>query len=385
MDVSPRSLAGGTDENEPVGDSWIIPSSSGHLVPRRHNPDPAKAVVNPAPGSGGIQRYFKPKSKSNDHINGMPEPVASASPAQQPGRLVKQRSATEDVKSRRRRSAKLLVSKQSASVEDPREQRQQSAQTPTRSPNQKASDKGLKERRRRTAALLLSSQDRIAETAISDTSVGGSIRSEPRSPESSDGDDSFIVSDGDSPVATAELGYNYLDTCTAISPGFNGIGSAIKPECPSPDGEPVITGVYLGCGQQERQPVEPLPVGSDCIASSFSFQSSAPRRRPASVKPAPVASPASALLQATEDSAVSFFQHAINVKIVGHQEESCSCAICTKPIAFLTLTACFKDGTAAPLVFCGTCCTSPCNCVCAFCDHVLPQCLCRHHGSQAPL
>ena len=322
MEVSPRSLAGGTDENEPVGDSWIIPSSSGHLVPRRHNPDPAKAVVNPAPGSGGIQRYFKPKSKSNDHINGMPEPVASASPAQQPGRLVKQRSATEDVKSRRRRSAKLLVSKQSASVEDPREQRQQSAQTPTRSPNQKASDKGLKERRRRTAALLLSSQDKIAETAISDTSVGDSIRSEPRSPESSDGDDSFIVSDEDSPVATAELGYNYLDTCTAISPGLSGIGSEIKPECPSPDCEPVITGVY---------------------------------------------------------------QHAINVKIVGHQEESCSCAICTKPIAFLTLTACFKDGTAAPLVFCGTCCTSPCNCVCAFCDHVLPQCLCRHHGSQAPL
>ena len=193
MDVSPRSLAGGTDEHEPVGDSWIIPSSSGHLVPRRHNPDPATAVVNPA----GIQRYFKPESKSNDHINRMPEPVVSASPAQQPGRLVKQRSATEDVKSRRRRSAKLLVSKQSASVEDPREQRQQSAQTPTRSPNQKASDKGLKERRRRTAALLLSSQDRIAETAISDTSVGDSIRSEPRSPESSDGDDSFIVSDED--------------------------------------------------------------------------------------------------------------------------------------------------------------------------------------------
>ena len=172
MEVSPRSLAGGTDENEPVGDN---------------NPDPAKAVVNPAPGTrsvpkgGGIQRYFKPKSKPND--------VASASPAQQPGGLVKQRSATEDVKSRRRRSAKLLVSKQSASVEDPREQRQQSAQTPTRSPNQKASDKGLKECRRRTAALLLSSQDRIAETAISDTSVGDSIRSEPRSPESSDGRD----------------------------------------------------------------------------------------------------------------------------------------------------------------------------------------------------
>ena len=133
MEVSPRSLAGGTDENEPVGDSWIIPSSSGHLVPRRHNPDPAKAVVNPAPGTrsvpkgGGIQRYFKPKSKSNE-VNKMPEPVASASPAQQPGRLVKQRSATEDVKSRRRRSAKLLVPKQSASVEDSqREQRQQSA------------------------------------------------------------------------------------------------------------------------------------------------------------------------------------------------------------------------------------------------------------------
>ena len=84
MEVSPRSLAGGTDENEPVGDSWIIPSSSGHLVPRRHNPDPAKAVVNPAPGTrsvpkgGGIQRYFKPKSKANDHIfNKMPDPVAS--------------------------------------------------------------------------------------------------------------------------------------------------------------------------------------------------------------------------------------------------------------------------------------------------------------------
>ena len=220
MEVSPRSLAGGTDENEPVGDSWIIPSSSGHLVPRRHNPDPAKAVVNPAPGSGGIQRYFKPKSKSNDHINGMPEPVASASPAQQPGRLVKQRSATEDVKSRRRRSAKLLVSKQSASVEDPREQRQQSAQTPTRSPNQKASEKALKERRRRTAALLLSSPNSPVATE-QDTSVGDSIRSEPRSSESSDGDDSFIASDDGSPVATAQLGYNYLDTCTAIPTDFS--------------------------------------------------------------------------------------------------------------------------------------------------------------------
>ena len=48
----------------------------------------------------------------------------------------------------------------------------------------------------------------VDKTAVSDDS----IESEIRSPESSDGDDSFIVSDEDSPVATAQLGYNYLDT-----------------------------------------------------------------------------------------------------------------------------------------------------------------------------
>ena len=95
MEVSPRSPASGIDASESVGDSWVIPSSSGHLVPRRHNSDQASAVVKPAPGTrsvpkgGGIQRYFKPKSKANDHIfNKMPDPVASASPAQQPGCIV---------------------------------------------------------------------------------------------------------------------------------------------------------------------------------------------------------------------------------------------------------------------------------------------------------
>ena len=105
MDVSPRSPVGGTDANESVGDSWVIPSSSGHLVPRRHKAQ-ASAVVQPAPGTrsvpkgGGIQRYFKPKSKANDHVfNRMSDPVDSAGPAQQSGRLIQQRSATSDVKS----------------------------------------------------------------------------------------------------------------------------------------------------------------------------------------------------------------------------------------------------------------------------------------------
>ena len=104
MDVSPRSPAGGTDANESVGDSWVIPSSSGHLVPRRHNSDQASAVVKPAPGTrsvpkgGGIQRYFKPKSKANDHVfNRMSDPVDSAGPAQQSGALLSPQSATADV------------------------------------------------------------------------------------------------------------------------------------------------------------------------------------------------------------------------------------------------------------------------------------------------
>ena len=209
MEASPRSLAGGTDEIEQVGVSWIKPSSSGHLVPQKHytpgEKAKASATVDPPPGTRrvpegkGLHRYLKPKPKANDR---QPEPELSANPVQQPGRLVKPHSATENTKGRRRRSAKHLAPKQTASVEELRERRRQSAQqlAPAGSPNQADSDKALRARRRRTATQLLfdhrsatvaSHQDRIDKAAVSDDSIGSEIRS----PESSDGDDSFIVSD----------------------------------------------------------------------------------------------------------------------------------------------------------------------------------------------
>ena len=122
MEASPRSLAGGTDEIEQVGVSWIKPSSSGHLVPQKHytpgEQAKASATADPPPGTRrvpegkGIHRYFQPKPKEDDRES-EPEPSV-----QQPGRLVKPHSATEhtgfnwlknDTKSRRRRSAKHLV------------------------------------------------------------------------------------------------------------------------------------------------------------------------------------------------------------------------------------------------------------------------------------
>ena len=320
MEASPRSLAGGTDEIEQVGVSWIKPSSSGHLVPQKHytpgEQAKASATADPPPGTQrvpegkGLHRYFQPKPKEDDRE---PEPELSV---QQPGRLVKSHSAN-DIKSRRRRSAKHLVSKQLA---------------PASSPDQADSEKALRARRRRTATQLLfdhrsatvaAHQDRINSTAVSDDSIGSEIRSS----ESSDGDDSFVVPDADSPIATAELGYNYLDTESS--------GEQLGYNYHDTDLTPVVTPQF---GE---------------------------RLRPPSTRP-----------------------HSIRVNSVGHQAVLCSCSVCTKGIAFFTLTACFKDGTATPIIFCGTCYTSPCHCVCAFCNHTVPDCklvgLCRRHGNQAP-
>ena len=347
MEASPRSLAGGTDEIEQVGVSWIKPSSSGHLVPQKHytpgEQAKASATADPPPGTQrvpegkGLHRYFQPKPQEDDRE---PEPEPSV---QQPGRLVKPHSATEhtgfnwlanDTKSRRRRSSKHLVSKQTAPVEELRERRRKSTQqlAPTSSPDQADPEKALRARRRRTATQLLfdhrsatvaAHQDRIDSTAVSDDSIGSEVRSS----ESSDGDDSFVVPDADSPIATAELGYNYLDTeSSGEQLGYNFIDT---------DPTPVVT------------------------------PQSVVRLRPPSARP-----------------------HTIRVNSAGHQAVLCSCSVCTKGIAFFTLTACFKDGTATPIIFCGTCCTSPCHCVCVFCNHTVSDCklvgLCRRHGNQAP-
>ena len=332
MEASPRSLAGGTDEIEQVGVSWIKPSSSGHLVPQKHytpgEQAKASATADPPPGTQrvpegkGLHRYFQPKPQEDDRE---PEPEPSV---QQPGRLVKPHSAN-DTKSRRRRSAKHLVPKQTASVEELRELRRKLTVAPASSPDQADSEKALRARRRRTATQLLfdhrsatvaAHQDRIDSTAVADDSIGSEIRSS----ESSDGDDSFVVPDADSPVATAELGYNYLDTESS--------------------------GEQLGYNYHDT-PVE--------------TPQSVVRLRPPSARP-----------------------HYIRVNSAGSQAVLCSCAVCTKGIAFFTLTACFKDGTATPIIFCGTCCTSPCHCVCAFCNKTVPDCklvgLCRRHGNQAP-
>ena len=58
-------------------------------------------------------------------------------------------------------------------------------------------------------------------------------------PDLVDGDDSFIVPDQENPVATALLGYNYLDT-----------GNKPVPVYPSPDGETYPEGKVIDIARE---------------------------------------------------------------------------------------------------------------------------------------
>ena len=88
MEAAPSSPVGGTDEEEQVGESWIKPSSSRHLVPQRHKTPGEKAKASAkadppsgtrgVPEGGGLHRYFKPKPKANDR--NLPEPEPSEDP-----------------------------------------------------------------------------------------------------------------------------------------------------------------------------------------------------------------------------------------------------------------------------------------------------------------
>jgi hypothetical protein len=163
-------------------------------------------------------------------------------------------------------------------------------------------------RQLRPSVGVHSPTDRDTAAEALDGSDGESIKSEPRSPDSLpdlvDSDSSFIVSDDETPVTTAGLGYNYLDTGASHHTGYS--GAIIEQAFPSPAGEPI----------------------ENSILEKNSY---------------PVVSPQSALLQAAEDTAVSYFQHTL---CIGNHGD-CACAVCTKPIAWITVTACFKQRTTS--------------------------------------
>eukprot|EP01047_Picozoa_sp_COSAG01_P030129 COSAG01_NODE_2090_length_8453_cov_554.144721_4_plen_329_part_00 len=315
-----------------ITDCWIVPSSSGNLVPQRHRQVSQETA---GPKQRDIRSFLLPKCC--DTPTAEPEPEGAPD---KPIRLVKLHSSSaaslrkkQEVRAKRSLSARQI--KPANEVSTAAERRLQE----------------LRVKRNQSVRQLCPSvgvhspTDRDTAAEALDGSDGESIKSEPRSPDSLtdlvDSDNSFIVSDDETPVTTAGLGYNYLDTGASHHTGYS--GAIIEQAYPSPAGEPI----------------------ENSILEKNSY---------------PVVSPQSALLQAAEDTAVSYFQHTL---CIGNHGD-CACAVCTKPIAWITVTACFKDGTGAPIVFCGTCCTSPCNCVCAFCDHTKPQCQCRHHGSQVP-
>ena len=117
MEGRPRAPAGGTDEDEQVAESWIKPSSSGHLVPQRHKTSGKKAKAaakadprsgtRRVPAQGGLHHYFEPKPKDDDRMPPEPEPSQDAAP--QPSRLVKPHSTPKSIKDKRRKSAKQLA------------------------------------------------------------------------------------------------------------------------------------------------------------------------------------------------------------------------------------------------------------------------------------
>jgi hypothetical protein len=213
-----------------ITDCWIVPSSSGNLVPQRHRQASQETA---GPKQRDIRSFLAPKCRDTPAAE--PEPEGAPD---KPIRLIKLHSSSaaslrkkQEVRTKRSLSARQI--KPANEVSTAAERRLQELRN----------KRSQSVRQLSPSVGVHSPTDQDAGAEAQDDSDGESIKSEPRSPDSLpdlvDSDSSFIVPDDETPVNTAGLGYNYLDTGASHHTGYS--GAIIEQAFPSPAGEPMLS------------------------------------------------------------------------------------------------------------------------------------------------